>query len=209
MNHCRGVHTFAWTIALLASAGCASKFDEPTTELAQDPPEHEHAAASADDVDTYAVALIASTPASLPNCKAALSGTVARVDSPPSLWACKDGSWRRLSARPMTSARSRMRARRRRCGRASASNGRQSRCRPDRRGRRDRKAKPAPLVRKDPRDRRAIKVRKDLRVRRARKVRQGPRVIKAHRARLDRRAKLVRRAPRVSKALPDATADPD
>jgi hypothetical protein len=47
--------------------------------------------------EVYSVAVMAATVGSLPQCGAALTGTVARVDSPPSLWRCSSGRWNQIS----------------------------------------------------------------------------------------------------------------
>ncbi len=44
----------------------------------------------------YAVSLTVATVANLPTCNAVLDGTVARVDSPPSLWACTGLAWKEI-----------------------------------------------------------------------------------------------------------------
>ena len=43
--------------------------------------------------EAYTVALTVATPANLPTCTAQISGTVAFVDSPASLWKCQAGQW--------------------------------------------------------------------------------------------------------------------
>ncbi|MGA7121448.1 MAG: hypothetical protein WBY94_15190 [Polyangiaceae bacterium] len=72
----------AGVLLLSATIGCVGQDSTP-------PPEGSN--------DLYSVALAVSTVGGLPSCTSALAGTVAHVDSPPSLWRCASGKWAQIS----------------------------------------------------------------------------------------------------------------
>jgi Pentapeptide repeats (8 copies) len=80
-NNATWIH-LASAVLLSCAAGCSAKADVSS--------ENGRPA-------QYAVALTASTPSILPKCSSALDGTVAHVDSPPSLWACTNGKWKEIT----------------------------------------------------------------------------------------------------------------